>query len=196
MKFEYAQGATPLDPDEVDGLIPFHITTQGQLNEWEAANILEAESWLFSTANPGNFLTIEFTRLLHKKMLSKTWEWAGTFRKTSRNIGVDPNKITMDLKNLLDDLIYQIININNGFTIDEIAYRFHHRLVSIHPFPNGNGRHARLMTDYLLARAGSPKFTWGKESLIGEGPTRTKYIEALRQADKHDYSKLAAFVRS
>ena len=194
MKFEYAQGATPLDLDETEGLIPSHITTQGQLNEWEAANILEAENWLFSAANPGNFLTIDFTKSLHKKMLSKTWRWAGAFRKTAKNIGVEPTKIAMDLKNLLDDSTYQIIN--HIYPIDEVAYRFHHRLVLIHPFPNGNGRHARLMTDFLLVQAGNPKFTWGKESLTGEGPTRTKYIEALRDADKRDYSKLAAFIRS
>jgi Fic-DOC domain mobile mystery protein B len=194
MKFEYASGATPLDPDEINGLIPPHITTQGQLNEWEAANILEAENWLFSTAHLGNFLTIDFIRLLHKKMLGDTWKWAGTFRNTAKNIGIDPPKIAMESKNLLDDAAYQIIH--HAYPIDEIAYRFHHRLVLIHPFPNGNGRHARMTTDLLLAQAGNQKFTWGKENLLAEGPTRKKYIEALRQADKHDYTALAAFVRS
>lgn len=194
MKFEYPSGATPLDPDEIDGLIPLHITTLGQLNEWEAENILEAENWLFSTANLENFLTIDFIRLLHKKMLGNTWRWAGTFRNTAKNIGVDASKITMELKNLLDDATYQIIH--SSYPIDEIAYRFHHRLVLIHPFPNGNGRHARMTTDLLLAQAGNSKFTWGKENLVAEGLTRKKYIEALKQADKHDYTALAAFVRS
>lgn len=194
MKFEYALGATPLDQDEINGLIPLHIATQGQLNEWEAANILKAESWLFSSADHGDFLTIDFTKLLHVKMFDDTWTWAGEFRSTERNIGVTPFKITTDLNNLLEDVRYQIIH--EIFPLDEIAYRFHHRLVAIHPFPNGNGRHARLMTDLLLVQAGQPRFTWGRKKLDAEGPMRKQYIDALRYADRHDYSALAAFVRS
>jgi Fic-DOC domain mobile mystery protein B len=193
MKFEYAQGATPLDPDEISGLIPLHITIQSQLNEWEAANILEAETWLFSRTNPGDFLTIDFTKLLHVKMFNQTWTWAGKFRTTERNIGVSPFKITTDLINLLDDIRHQIIH--KSYPFDEIAYRFHHRLVAIHPFSNGNGRHARLITDLLLVQAGQPRFTWGRQKLEMEGPIRKQYIEALRNADKHDYTTLAVFVR-
>lgn len=193
MKFEYAPGATPLDPDEVNGLIPLHITTHNQLNEWEAANILKAESWLFST-NFGDFLTIDFIKLLHIRMFNDTWKWAGKFRTTERNIGVLPFKITSDLSILLEDARYQIIN--RSFTFDEIAYRFHHRLVAIHPFPNGNGRHSRLMADLLLAQTGHTHFTWGRQKLETEGPIRKQYIDALRAADRHDYAALAAFVRS
>lgn len=194
MKFKYAQGATPLDPNEIDGLIPLHITTQSQLNEWEAANILKAETWLFSVSNHGNFLTIKFTRLLHSRMFDDTWKWAGQFRKTERNIGVAPFKISPDLNNLLEDVQHQVIN--QSLPFDEIAYRFHHRLVAIHPFPNGNGRHARLMTDLLLTQADFPRFTWGRQRLESEGPVRKQYIDALRDADKHDYAALAKFVRS
>lgn len=194
MKFEYALGATPLDPDEINGLIPLHITNQSQLNEWEAANILKAESWLFSIHNHRDFLTIDFTKLLHNRMFNETWTWAGKLRITERNIGVHPFKITTDLNNLLEDVRYQIIH--RSLPFDEIAYRFHHRLVAIHPFPNGNGRHARLITDLLLVQAGQPKFTWGKQKLDTEGPTRKQYIDALRDADKHDYRALALFVRS
>lgn len=194
MKFEYAEGATPLDPDEISGLIPFHITTQSQLNEWEAVNIVAAETWLFSNANQGNFLTTDFTKLLHIKMFNETWKWAGKFRTTERNIGVSPFNIATDLNNLLEDVRYQIIY--NSLPFDEIAYRFHHRLVAIHPFPNGNGRHARLMTDLLLVQAGQPRFTWGRQRLEREGPIRKQYIAALRSADRHDYKPLAEFVRS
>lgn len=194
MKFEYPTGATPLDPDEANGLIPLHITTQGQLNEWEAANILKAENWLFSTYNHGNFLTIDFTRTLHKKMFDETWRWAGILRSTQRNIGVEVSNITTELKNLLDDTAFHIIN--STYSIDEIAYRFHHRLVWIHPFPNGNGRHSRIMTDLLLVQAGQSRFSWGKQKLDAEGPIRKQYIAALRHADKHDYTALASFVRS
>jgi Fic-DOC domain mobile mystery protein B len=194
MKFEYPSGATPLDPDEINGLIPLHISIQSELNEWEAVNILKAENWLFSKTNHGNFLTIDFVKLIHKKMFDDTWRWAGQFRLTERNIGVHPYKITTDLSNLLEDVRCQIIN--QSYPLDEIAYRFHHRLVAIHPFPNGNGRHARLMTDLLLAQAGEPRFTWGRQKLESEGPIRKQYISALKKADRHDYSSLAEFVRS
>lgn len=194
MKFEYPLGATPLDPDEIDGLIPSHITIQSQLNEWEAANILKAEIWLFSHSNHDDFLSIDFVKLIHTKMFDDTWTWAGQFRLTERNIGVSPFTITTDLNNLLEDVRYQVIH--ESFPMDEIAYRLHHRLVAIHPFPNGNGRHARLMTDSLLVQAGEPRFTWGKQRLEAEGPVRKKYIHALQDADKHDYAALAKFVRS
>lgn len=194
MKFEYAPGATPLDPDEITGLIPLHITTQGQLNEWEAVNILKAENWLLSTPTQKNFLTIDFIKLLHQKMFDDTWKWAGIFRITAKRIGVDQSIITTELKKLLDDVVYQIEK--SSYPIDEIAYRFHHRLVLIHPFPNGNGRHARMMTDILLIQAGRPRFTWGKQKLEAQDPVRKQYIDALRNADKRHYAALAAFVRS
>lgn len=194
MKFEYPVGATPLNADEINDLIPIHITTQNQLNEWEAANILAAETWLFSRANHGNFLTIDFIKRLHVEMFNQTWRWAGKFRTTEKNIGVSPFNISSNLKNLLEDTRYQIIN--KKLSIDEIAYRFHHRLVAIHPFSNGNGRIARLFTDLLLVQAGQPRFTWGKQKLDAEGPVRKQYIEALRKADKQDYAALALFVRS
>jgi Fic-DOC domain mobile mystery protein B len=194
MKFEYAAGATPLDPDETNALIPVHITTQIQLNEWEAANILQAENWLTSLSSDANFLTIDFIKLLHKKMFGETWKWAGVFRNTAKNIGIDSHQITTELKKLLDDIIFQIIH--NSYPIDEIAFRFHHRLVLIHPFPNGNGRHARMMTDILLTHAGQPRFTWGKQKLEAEGPLRDQYITALKNADKQNYTALAKFVRS
>ena len=122
------------------------------------------------------------------------WKWAGLFRSSAKNIGVDPQMITTELKKLLDDVAYHVVN--STFPMDEIAYRFHHRLVWIHPFPNGNGRHARLMTDLLLVQAGRSRFTWGKQKLENDGATRKQYINALRNADKHDYSALAEFVRS
>lgn len=195
INFNYPPGATPLNPDEINGLMPLHITTQSELNEWEAANILKAEDWAFTSTHKGNFLTIDFIRLLHKKMFDETWSWAGTFRNSNKNIGnTDYSMITTTLANLLDDVIFQIVN--NTYPIDGIAYRFHHRLVSIHPFANGNGRHARLMTDILLAQAGKPRFTWGKGQLESVNPVRKQYIAALKAADKHDYSLLNRFVRS
>jgi Fic-DOC domain mobile mystery protein B len=194
MKFEYSIGATPLDPDEMEGLVPLHITTQGQLNEWEAVNILKAENWLFSRSIIKDFLTIDFIKRLHKKMFNETWKWAGKFRISEKNIGVSPFNIATNINHLLEDARYQLDH--GSFEVDEIAYRFHHRLVAIHPFPNGNGRHARLMTDVLLTQIGYTRFTWGSQKLETEGLARGQYISALREADKHDYTALAAFVRS
>lgn len=194
MKFEHAPGATPLAPDEISGLIPLHFTTQGQLNEWEESNILKAENWMTNSSGKHALLSIDFTKLLHKRMFDDTWKWAGTFRQTEKNIGVTPSHITTSLKNLLEDVAYQIEK--NSYEMDEIAYRFHHRLVSIHPFPNGNGRHARMMTDALLLQNGKPRFSWGNNNLTSENITRRQYIDALKKADKHDYKDLAVFVRS
>lgn len=202
MDYEYASGTTPLDPDESAGLIPNHITLQSELNEWEEVNILKAEGWLFSTHSHGNFLSLEFLRLVHKKIFNDTWSWAGEFRSTEKTIGVAPFYITTQITNLLEDTRHQLLHCPQDNTtifnqkIDEIACRFHHRLVAIHPFPNGNGRHARLMTDILLVQAGLPRFTWGNKNLASKSPVRDRYIAALRKADKHDYSELSEFVRS
>jgi len=194
MHFEHPKGATPLDPDEIEGLIPSHITTQQQLNEWEEANILNAENWLPSKLTSPDFLTIDFMKMLHEKMFNQTWKWAGTFRKSEKSIGIAPYQIATQLSELLDNIIVQIAY--ESYSLDEIAYRLHHRLVFIHLFPNGNGRHARLMTDFLLMRSGQPRFTWGRINLTSESITRNQYIDALKAADKHDYAPLAAFVRS
>jgi Fic-DOC domain mobile mystery protein B len=126
-------------------------------------------------------------------MFNKTWRWAGQFRKTNKNIGVDWLKVSIELRNLLDDLKYQVKH--DVYEKDELAARFHHRLVSIHPFPNGNGRHARMMADILLLSLGVDRFTWGSNSLGASSPVRNLYIEALRTADKMDYKKLIKFVR-
>jgi Fic-DOC domain mobile mystery protein B len=191
----YSVGATPLDPDEVEGLIPDHIETQMELNSWEQANINDAELWLrkhnFTTSK---ILTIEFITQLHRKMFDKTWRWSGQFRKSNKNIGVDKFQINENLKLLLDDTTYHIEH--QTYPIDEIAVRFHHRLVTIHLFANGNGRHARLITDLLLVAENQERFSWGSQNLYGQTDARTKYLNALRLADKHNYTLLLQFVRS
>jgi len=193
LKFNYPPGATPLDPDEAAGLIPTHITTQGQLNEWELANIREGERWAFSRKR-NDLFSIQFVKRLHKQMFGNSWRWAGMFRATEKNIGIDPAQITTELKKLCDDAAYQIEH--KSYPLDEIAVRFHHRLTWIHPFPNGNGRHARLMTDLLLKQNGSEPFDWGKSDLVAPGEVRDRYIAALRVADGRDYALLFKFVRS
>jgi len=151
--FEYAPGATPLDPDEAAGLIPKHITTQSQLNEWEQVNILEAEKWV-SQKNfyLDDIVTPDFIKKLHKRMFDSTWSWAGTFRKTNKNIGIDWPMVSINLRRLMDDVRYQIEN--KTYSMNEFITRFHYRLVEIHPFANGNGRHARLMADIILLSQG------------------------------------------
>jgi len=192
--WDYAPGATPIDADEAAGLIPKHITTQEQLNEWEQNNILQAEQWLCKqNFKIVDISTAHFLQQLHGRMFNKTWRWAGQYRKTNKNIGVDWLCISVDLKILLDDLQYQVNN--KVFTPDELAARFHHRLVAIHPFPNGNGRHARMMADIVLLAIGAKRFSWGGRSLTGKSSTRKRYIDALREADKLNYKDLIKFVR-
>lgn len=195
MKFEYFPGATPLDPDESVGLIPGHITTQSQLNEWEQHNILDAEKWLFGKKFLLNKITTrDFICDMHRRMFNKTWKWAGKFRQTNKNIGVDSFMISVSLKNLCDDLIFQVEK--NIFSTDEIATRFHHRLVAIHPFANGNGRHARFITDIFLQSQNRERFSWGKYyEITSSTEIRKNYISALRAADRGDYQLLKIFLK-
>lgn len=187
----YPPGATPLDPDEKAALIPRHIATQGQLNEWEHQNIVEGWHWAQRT-RATDVLSIDFMLTLHAKMLGATWRWAGTLRGTEKNIGVAPEQIVIRLRTLCDDVRYQIEH--GTYPMREIAARFHHRLVHIHPFANGNGRFARLLTDLLLIRNKLEPFRWGDGDLVTAGDVRTRYIEALRRADAGDYAPLIQFL--
>ncbi len=193
-ELNYPQDATPLDPSEVVGLIPTHITTRAELDRWEQDNINEALAWI-EGHKPKDVLTESFMKLLHRKMFGNVWKWAGKFRQTEKNIGAPWYRIPIDLKQLCDDVEYWIED--KTFPEDEIAARFHHRLVSIHLFPNGNGRHARLMADILLETIlNKPRFTWGKANLTESGDDRKRYIEALIAADGGEYKYLLEFVRS
>jgi Fic-DOC domain mobile mystery protein B len=194
MEFTYAPGATPLDPDEAGGLVPKHIATQGDLNLWEEANILQGDRWAFRQKRR-DVLDEGFVRDLHRKMFDKTWRWAGTFRASNKNIGVDWTQIAVRLRNLLDNTRYQIEH--QVFAPDELAIRFHHHLVWIHAFPNGNGRHARLMADVLASRLDQPRFLWsGQTSLVAGGVVRDRYLQALRLADEGQFELLMQFARS
>ena len=133
-------GMTPIDPDEARALIPRHSATQDQLNEWEHQNILESERWALSRRR-NDLLTPEFMQRLHHKMFGDTWRWAGTWRTKEKNIGITPDQISTRVGELLDDVAAQLKN--GSYRVAEIAARCHHRLVQIHPFPNGNGRFAR-----------------------------------------------------
>ena len=191
---EYSNGATPIDPDEVAGLVLTHITTRGELDRWEQDNIAEALAWL-EKQKPRDLLNEGFIRELHKRMFGNVWKWAGKFRQTDKNIGVPWSQIATSLRNLLDDTRLWVES--DKVPPDEMAARFHHRLVSIHPFPNGNGRHARLMTDIFLENLlDRPRFTWGGKNISETSDTRQRYIIALHAADDFDYQPLLDFARS
>lgn len=190
IELELKPGQTPLDPDEVAGLKPRHIATQGELDEWEAQNILKASRWI-ARQKKLDVLNDHFCRELHVKMFDDTWKWAGTFRKSDKNIGYDWTQIAVSLRQLLDNMSYWLEH--NVFPPEEVAVRFHHRLVWLHAFPNGNGR---LMTDCLLRQCGLAAFSWGRGNLVTANEVRQRYIQALRAADANDYAPLLAFVRS
>ena len=194
MKFEYESGATPIDADEADGLLP-SLTTQSELNEWEQINITKALSkHLHRKYKPGNILDTFFLLNLHKDMFDETWKWAGKTRTTLKSIGVLTEEIRTRLRLLLDDVDYWIQK--EIFSNDEICVRFHHQLVFIHIFPNGNGRHARIAADLLVKAIGEKEFTWGNKDLSIKGKAREEYIRALKEADKNNYEPLLKFARS
>lgn len=191
--FDHRDGAaTPLDDDEQADLIPSYITTRGELNEAEQANILDAQEWAF--ARKRDVLDVRFLDGLHKRMFGRVWRWAGCHRRSGKTIGIDAYRIPIELRRMIDDCRYWVDH--GTFSVDEIAARFHHRLVWIHPYPNGNGRHARLATDLFLKSLGRPRFSWGQNNLTDAGETRRRYVDALRAADGHDFAPLMEFVRS
>jgi len=191
--FDNPEGATPLNPEEIQGLKLVHITTRTELNRWEQQNIIDAMERL-AKKTPENILTESFVRQLHKIMFGDVWKWAGTYRITDKNIGKNWMFIPSAVKSLCEDTQYWISNRTDS--ADMIGVRFHHKLVSIHPFPNGNGRHARLMTDLLMGKICSPLFTWGSANLSDQSNSRSRYIEALKAADSGNYSLLISYVRT
>lgn len=189
---EQGDASAPLAEEEREQLIPSYITLRSELNEAEQANILDAEEWAF--ARKRDVLDERFLTDLHKRMFGRVWRWAGTFRRSMKNIGIDAYRIPQELRQLMDDCRYWIEH--ETYEPDEIAARFHHRLALIHPFPNGNGRHARLAADLLSVASGQLRFTWGRVNLVDASKTRGSYIAALNAADKQDIGPLLEFVRS
>jgi Fic-DOC domain mobile mystery protein B len=197
IKLDYVKGQTPLDENEILGLKIKTIATVGELNEHEQNNIEGAFQWAMHRKIPiETFLTKEWLFNLHYKMFSNVWDWAGQKRTTNKNIGVDKNSIDVALYHLLDATKYWIKN--ETYDPIEIAIRFKHSLVTIHCFPNGNGRHARLCADLLIKQmTGQDGFTWGSQrSLYQEGELRSTYIGALKLADAGDYKPLIEFACS
>ncbi len=196
LDLEYINGQTPLDEDEKEGLKIKTIATREELDEFEQNNIEEANMWVFKKKfTIEKLMTESFIRNLHKRMYGKVWSWAGEFRNTNKNIGIDKWQISTALKSLLDDTLFWVEN--KIYAPDEIAIRFKHRLVSIHCFPNGNGRHSRLMADIIIDKIYNKNmFTWGAQNLVKQSKTRENYLIAVRKADKNEYTELLKFARS
>lgn len=196
LELEYINGQTPIEDEELQGLLIKTITTRGELDEFEQKNIEEAIQWTMQrNFKKEEVLSESFIRSLHKRMYGKVWSWSGKFRKTERNIGINSKQISVSLKNLLDDTLFWLEN--NTYPPDEIAVRFKHRLVSIHCFPNGNGRHSRLMADIIIEKiCKEPRFTWGEGDLSKKSQMRDVYIAAVKEGDKNNYQPLLAFARS
>ena len=188
-------GATPLDPDETEGLIPPQIATRAELNEAEEANIARGLTWALTSLRGREVLSDEFVYELHRRMFGDVWSWAGRVRSTNKNIGIDKYEIRVAVRDLMADAK---VWVDSGTPLEECAVRLHHRLVFIHPFPNGNGRLARMLADIFLLLQGIRPLTWGKHrsSLMYTGELRAEYISALRAADSGDIQPLLAFARS
>jgi Fic-DOC domain mobile mystery protein B len=183
---------TPLTAEEREGLIPSYITLRHELNEAEQVNIGAALQW--SNSRNHDVLNRDFLCDLHRRMFEDVWRWAGRYRTTARNIGVEAHRIVQDVQHAIDDARYWTQN--GTYPPDEIAVRFSHRLVGIHPFPNGNGRFSRLAGDLLTQQLGQPPFSWGRANLADASEIRARYVQALRAADNHDIRPLLIFARS
>ena len=193
--FAQGEGNTPLSAEEQPELIP-NLATKEELNEWERQNILEAYAWAL---DPGSLrrrdpLVESYIRDLHLRMFDQTWKWAGVYRTTEKNIGMPHHEIREGIGTLIGDARYWLVH--GTYPPDELAVRVHHRLVLIHPFANGNGRHARLIADVLAQRQERPVFSWGGENLARASDFRRRHIAALQAADAHDLAPLLAFARS
>jgi Fic-DOC domain mobile mystery protein B len=196
LDLDFADGQTPLDEDEKEGLLIKTITTRGELDEFEQLNIEKAIVWTlkrkFKTAD---ILTESFIKDLHQRMYGDVWKWAGEFRKTDKNIGVDKLQIGIELRKILDDCMFWIEK--KSFNEDEIAVRFKHRIVSIHCFANGNGRHSRLIADIIIEHVfKKPVFSWGASNLIKPDNVRKEYLKAVKAADTGNYDLLLTFARA
>ena len=193
-----APDATPLDVEDLAGLRLSWVSTRDDLNQAEADNIFQARLWAFTRRGRFWYLEADQLHLLHRHMFGEVWSWAGQQRRRETNIGIDPHQISICLRDLCQDVRAQIGDgTSPAYPADELAIRFHHRLVTIHPYPNGNGRHSRLATDLLVRDLDIAEFSWGTLDIGTAGETRRRYLAALRAADSAaDFTKLIDFARS
>jgi Fic-DOC domain mobile mystery protein B len=190
--FHAADNATPLTEAERSELIPTHISLRSELNELEQKNVAEAYVWAFRRKR--QVIDEAFLKGLHRRMFNAVWRWAGEYRTSDRNFGVKPYRIQPELYQIIGDVRYAIQH--KSYVPDELAVRFKHRVVTVHPFPNGNGRWSRLAGDLLIVQQRGSRFAWGGANIQAEGDVRKRYIDALHAADNHDLEPLIRFARS
>lgn len=186
-------GSTPLDPDQIKGIRFSHLTNMGELDEVEDLNIQKGLEWLYHQKTD-DYLSMQFLCKLHEKLFGDVWKWAGKFRTVEVNISkIRSYDVGPQLINFFEDAKLWIEGGRMGW--DEIAAEMHHRLVCIHPFPNGNGRTTRIFTEYVQRRNNQLITTW-KASLSHDPKERRKaYIKALQKADKGDFEMLIEFMK-
>ena len=196
LTLDFANDQTPLTEDEREGLLVPTISNRGELDEFEQLNVEQAVEWTFSrNLKQERIFTEAFIRELHRRMYDQVWKWAGNYRTTNKNIGVDKYQIPTALRQLLGDARFWFDH--QTYPAEELAIRFKHRLVSIHPFANGNGRHSRLLADVIASHIyHQPVFTWGRAGLVKPSEARKTYIAALHAADNGDIEPLLVFARS
>ena len=193
----HAPGATPLTPDDIAGLKIRSITTHAELNEAEASNIIRGQQWGLRSrlARLPQMLSDRFMQRLHREMFGDVWAWAGGYRERDTNIGVEHHLIRQELRRSYDDAREWLDQ--DTYPPDEFAVRPHYRVVAVHPFRNGNGRHARMLAALALARHfNANPLPWGGGALRSTDATRRAYIDALEAADHHDFAPLLRFARS
>ena len=195
LELHYKDGQTPIEAEEKAGLKIKTITTQGELDEFEQLNIEKAVEWtIHAKLTPEKMLTEKFVKDLHKRMFGDVWKWAGEFRQTEKNLGISWTQIGVELRNLLDDTKYWIEH--NTYSSEEIAIRFKHRIVSIHCFPNGNGRHSRMMADLIMESIFNQEiFSWQQSNMVKADDTRKAYIKSLKEADHGSINPLIEFAK-
>lgn len=195
LSLETTNNQTLLTCEEKSDLIP-DLLSRADLNKFEAENILQAKVWVVrkSVINKHDIFSPYFIKILHQRMFNEVWKWAGKYRDSDKNIGVNHLQITVQLHQLIGDVGYW--QNNQTYSNTDLAVAVHHRLVKIHPFPDGNGRHARLFADVIIAKYGGKNLTWGKTTLTTEAEVRKNYIAALREADSGKYADLFAFAVS
>jgi Fic-DOC domain mobile mystery protein B len=196
LEINYVDGQTPLSEEELHGLKILSITIREELDEFEQLNIEKAIQWTIGKKiKPDELLSEKFIKDLHRRMYGEVWKWAGSFRNSEKNLGIKSFLIPVHLRQLLDDAAFWYEN--KTYPPDEMAIRFKHELVSIHCFPNGNGRHSRLMADLIMEKLyGEPFLTWGSSDLVKASDKRKAYIEAVKMADNHELNALILFAKT
>ncbi|HBH79510.1 MAG TPA: mobile mystery protein B [Nitrospira sp.] len=183
--------------DDISGLILAHLETRAERNVAEAQAIsLAYDKYIFEARRKKQgtrWLTDEFIRNVHQDMLGSIWDWAGKYRRDNLNIGMDWHLIPEQVRLLCDDFLHWDAQAST-MPVLEVAARLQNRLTKIHPFRNGNGRHARLMTDIFFLSRRHPLLEWPQTQLMSEGhQIRAQYITAMQDADQGDFSSLVKF---